>query len=326
MPALRPGIAALSAVGLSCLLYACGGNALPSAPTSVASASTTAAPAPTAAPPAPPTLPSLGGATLVGAGDIAMCALEGSGLTSQLMQRLLSETHGTPVTFGDNSNDNGSREMFDCFDRTWGFLRGSVLPSPGNHDYEADPAAPYYFQYFGNAGPPGLGYYSYDRGGWHILSLNTELPEGERQSQIDWLRNDLHSHRTECTLAYFHRPLFSSGAFASPRARAIFETLYKAGADVVLTGHEHFYAAFPPLNPSGAPDQQYGIREIIAGTGGARLFDRPAARYGETIVAGTWGILVFNLGAHGYDYRFVAVDGSVRDAGSGSCHDNPPGA
>src|SRR4051812_26561619 len=235
MRAPRPALTILSAVCACAALYACGGSSLPSSPsalTGTAAALPATDPAPSPANPVPPPLlPPMGGgtATLVGVGDISMCDLEGSGLTGRLMERLLGETHGTAVTFGDNSNDNGSRESFACFDRAWGSLKASLFPSPGNHDYEADPASPYYYEYFPNAGPSGLGYYSYDRGAWHIVSLNTELPDGSRQAQIEWLRRDLQQHPAECTLAYFHRPLFSSGAFGSPRARALWDTLYRAG-------------------------------------------------------------------------------------------------
>ena len=263
---------------------------------------------------------------MVGAGDISQCGLEGSALTARLMDRLLTETHGTGFTLGDNSNDAGSRDqVLNCLDRTWGFLKGNLFPSPGNHDYETDPGMPFYYDYFGgNAGPRGLGYYSYDRGAWHILSLNSELPEAARQAQLDWMQQDLQQHPTQCALAYFHRPLFSSGEFAAQRMKKLWDVLYRNGVDVIVNGHEHFYAAFSAMTPAGVPDAEYGIRQLIAGTGGARLFNRPSPQYGETIVAGTWGALVLTLGSGQYEWRFVAVDDTVRDSGTGSCHDVPP--
>jgi acid phosphatase type 7 len=270
---------------------------------------------------------SAGSHILVGAGDISMCALEGAALTASLMERLLRQAQTTGITLGDNSNDNGSRDnVTNCFDRTWGRFKGQLMPSPGNHDYEAEPGNPYYFEYFGaNAGPSSLGYYSYDRGNWHIVSLNTEVSDAQRQAQTDWLSADLRAHPNTCTLAYFHRPLFSSGEFASrPRARNLWNVLYRYGVDVVLNGHEHFYAAFPPLDPTGARDERYGITQIIAGTGGARLFDRPAATYGETIIAGQWGVLAITLDARAYTWRFMSVDGAQLDSGAGTCHAAPP--
>jgi len=317
-------LAAATGVVMFC---ACGGSPLsstPTAPSPVAVASVTATdPTPDADPaPASPTVitPS---AVLVGAGDISQCGLEGSTLTAKLMQQLLAETHGTGFTLGDNSNDSGTRDQYDCFARTWGPFKGNLMPSPGNHDYETTP--PFYYDYFGAAaGPSGLGYYSYDRGAWHILSLNSELPEAMRQAQLEWMQRDLQQHPTPCSLAYFHRPLFSSGLYAAQRMKRLWDVLYRNGVDVIVNGHEHFYAAFPVLDPNGAPDTQFGIRQLIAGTGGARLFDRPSPQYGETIVAGTWGALVLRLGSGDYRWRFVAVDGVERDSGSGTCHGAPP--
>jgi hypothetical protein len=305
----------------------CGGEQLASnvvAPTVVVEpALATSEPERVAAAAPPPLAPT---ATLVGAGDISQCGLGGSSLTAALVERLLAQTRGTGVTFGDNSNDDGSRDkVLNCFDKTWGPLKGNLFPSPGNHDYEADGSNPFYYDYFGGAaGPRNLGYYSYDRGAWHILALNSELPEAARQAQLDWMDADLRAHPTQCSLAYFHRPLFSSGIFAAQRMKKLWDVLYRHGVDVILNGHEHFYAAFPLLDPGGGPDPQFGIRQIIAGTVGARLFDRPFPKYGETMVAGTWGALSIELAAARYKWDFVSVDGIVLDSGNGSCHAAPP--
>jgi len=323
---MRPKWLALAAaIGCAVIFCACGGSALtssPTAPSSVATATIpTPEPTPTPTPPSPAVIsPS---AVLLGAGDITQCGLEGSMLTGRLMERLLAETHGTGITLGDNSNDSGTRGEYDCFNAAWGPIKGSLMPSPGNHDYETNP--PYYYEYFGAAaGPGGLGYYSYDRGAWHILSLNSELPEGMRPAQLEWMQRDLQQHPTQCSLAYFHRPLFSSGMYAAQRMQKLWDVLYRNGVDLIVNGHEHFYAAFPLMTPTGALDPQYGIRQLTAGTGGARLFDRPSPQYGETVIAGTWGVLVLTLGSDDYKWRFVATDGAERDFGTGTCHGAPP--
>ena len=131
---------------------------------------------------------------LVGAGDISQCGLDGAAQTASLMNGLLQDARATGFTLGDNTNDDGSREkVLNCLDTTWGAFKGRLMPSPGNHDYEADATNPFYYDYFGAAaGPKPLGYYSYDRGNWHILSLNSELPDGPmRQAQLDWMAADL---------------------------------------------------------------------------------------------------------------------------------------
>jgi hypothetical protein len=39
----------------------------------------------------------------------------------------------------------------------------------------------------------------------------------------------------------------------------------------VLNGHDHLYARYRPLDPSGNYDPKRGIREFIVGTGGETL-------------------------------------------------------
>ena len=113
----------------------------------------------------PSPLPS-GPAVLVGAGDIGDCGTRGRELTAQLLDRI----PGTVFTAGDNAYPSGTAENFrDCYHPTWGRHRDRTRPSPGNHEYEAAGAAPY-FQYFGDrAGAPGLGYYSYRLGSWRVF-------------------------------------------------------------------------------------------------------------------------------------------------------------
>ena len=72
-------------------------------------------------------------------------------------------------------------------------------------------AAPY-FQYFAElAGQSGLGYYSYTLGSWRVFSLNSEVGLDAGSAQMAWLRSELSANPTRCALAYFHKPLFSSG-------------------------------------------------------------------------------------------------------------------
>lgn len=277
-----------------------------------------------------------GPATIFGVGDIMHCAApEGAELTGRLMQRLLNETpNSIGVTFGDNSNDDGSEEAYGCFDRSsWGKLMSRLFPTPGNHDYDVDKILPFYYLYFPNAGPPGLGYYAYDFGGWRVYALNSELVSPSlRQQQLAWLEGELQTHaKTKCTFAYFHRPPFSSGRFASPAwTMRIFRRLYRYGVDLVATGHEHFFAALPPLNPRGIVDDRYGVPLLIAGTGGAVFFERPRTlRYGdngELVVSRTLGILKLTLKPAGYEWAFLPVHpGGSAPSGTGTCHDNPAG-
>ncbi|HYT72635.1 MAG TPA: Ig-like domain-containing protein, partial [Gemmatimonadales bacterium] len=108
-------------------------------------------------------------AVLVGAGDIADCDAEPTAA-------LLDNIAGTVFTAGDNAYSSGSTSDYaNCYDPSWGRHKARTRPSPGNHDYNTSGASGYY-TYFGSlAGPSGRGYYSYDLGDWHIISLNSNV-------------------------------------------------------------------------------------------------------------------------------------------------------
>ena len=90
--------------------------------------------------------------------------------------------------------------------------------------------------------------------------------------QETWLRNDLAASAKSCTLAYWHRPIFTSGAHGPDAStRPLFQALYDRNAELVITGHNHHYERFAPMNPTGSLDNTRGIRQFVVGTGGAGL-------------------------------------------------------
>ena len=256
--------------------------------------------------------------TLSGAGDIAKCPGQ-AGATAHL----LATIPGTIFTLGDNVYPDGNAAMYSsCYGPTWGRFRSRTRPSPGNHDYLTAAATPY-FNYFGSlAGPRGRGYYSYDLGAWHIVSLNSEVAAYAGSAQERWLRQDLSTNPKRCTLAYWHKPLFSSGGMgASIGMRALWKALYDRGTDVVLNGHDHDYERFAPQTPTGSANATNGIRAFVVGTGGAPLlpFKSTVAnsrfRYNKS-----HGVLRLTLSDGSYAWKFITVSGVVVDAGQSSCH------
>ena len=132
-----------------------------------------------------------------------------------------------------------------------------------------------YFNYFGaNAGPSGLGYYSYRLGDWQIYSLNSNIPMDANSPQVQWLRGELAANPSDlraCVLA--SSALQLGTAWRQRRSRPLWRALYESDVDVVISGHDHFYERFAPQDPDGRPDPVRGIREFIVGTGrsGAQL-------------------------------------------------------
>jgi acid phosphatase type 7 len=256
---------------------------------------------------------------VVAAGDIASCEEQGSQLTAMLLDGI----SGTVLTLGDNAYPHGTIVNYaTCYEPTWGRHVGRTRPTPGNHEYET-PGATHYYSYFGEvAGPPGLGYYVFSLGTWDLIALNSEIDVSAASAQVAWLRSYLRSATARCTLAYFHRPLFSSGQNGNTtNMRDIWRVLYEFNADVVLSAHDHMYERFLPQDPNGIGDLTRGIRQFTVGTGGAER-TAPVRRTGNSEITGTdWGVLKLTLGADDYRWEFVPVPGvGFRDTGSGRCH------
>ena len=264
-------------------------------------------------------------AILVGAGDIADCKdLSGAEATG----KLLDQIPGTVMAVGDLAYPDGSKENFVCYDKTWGRAKSRTRPAPGNHEFHSSGATPY-FEYFGAApGDPKTGYYSYELGTWHIIVLNSECKDvggcEPGSPQEKWLRADLAAHPVACTLAYWHKPLFSSGSAHGNdlTVKPLWDALYEANADVIIGGHDHDYERFAPQAPDGAADPKRGIREFVVGTGGKnhRPFG-PPIRNSEVRDATAFGVLKLTLKPNSYEWQFVPESGkSFTDSGTGTCH------
>ncbi len=160
------------------------------------------------------------------------------------------------------------------------------------------------------------------------MGLNSECEQvggcGAGSAQEKWLREDLATHPVACTLAYFHKPLFSSGGKHGDdlTVKPLWDVLYAGGADVVVSGHDHDYERFGPQTPEAKADAARGIREFVAGTGGKnhRPFEMAHAN-SEVRNADTFGVLKLTLQPGKYAWEFVPVDGGTfRDSGEGTCH------
>jgi acid phosphatase type 7 len=262
---------------------------------------------------------------LVGAGDIADCSEDGDTATADLLETI----QGTVFTLGDNAYEDGTTAQFqECYGPTWGrpSIKDRTKPVVGNHEYHTR-GAQGYFRYFGAAaGEPGQGWYAYDAGAWRIYVLNSNCGEvGGCQAgsaQERWLRADLAANPRACVLAMSHHPRFSSGEHGDTHDIAdLWQTLQHAGAELLLSGHDHSYERFAAQDGSGTRDED-GLVQFVVGTGG-----RAAYPFRETepnsIVRGTpvLGVLRLELRPDAYAFEFLAVPGDdFSDAGTGPCH------
>jgi acid phosphatase type 7 len=257
---------------------------------------------PAAAPPKP--------ATLVAVGDAASCAVETDSAVADTVARI----PGTFALLGDIVYEYGTAQEFrECYAPVFGRFWRRTKPALGNHEYNTGTAAAAisYFKL------PRNGWYSYDRGAWHVVVLNSNCSKvggchaGSPQER--WLRRDLAAHPSRCTLAYWHHPRWSSGLHGSDETVApLWRTLARARADVVLAGHDHHYERFAPID---------GIRSFVVGTGGRSHYPVLLRRRGSQAVNDReFGVLRLTLRATSYSWRFVSVAGATyTDAGTGRC-------
>lgn len=274
---------------------------------------------------------------IVAAGDIA-CPPSGNGHkqevvlpdvcrqmeTSDLVLQI--DELAAVLTLGDNQYPTGALTDFqNSYDRSWGRVKGMTHPTIGNHEGLGEG----YYKYFGEAaGPRDRGYYSFNIGAWHVIALNSNsdcqiVACGQGSAQIAWLRDDLATHQSRCTLAYWHHPRFSSGRHQNNKVlNPIWKELYASGVDVVLSGHDHDYERFAPLDADGRVDKAHGIRSFVVGTGGARHTDFSTIKPGSKVRNNdTFGVLKLTLHPADYEWEFIPEPGKTfTDKGKGRCH------
>jgi hypothetical protein len=264
----------------------------------------------------------------------------GAGTATRCGQRrtaqLVAERAPTAVlTLGDHQYADGTAEEFQRgFHSSWGSLTPLIRPVPGNHEYHVAQARPY-FDYFngagrqtGRAGDRSAGHYSFDIGAWHIVALNSNVSTSAGSAQERWLRADLSAHPAACTLAFVHHPRWSSGEHGgSSWMSALWNALHAAGAELLLSGHDHDYERFAPQGrtsssaAAGVADPVHGIRQFVVGTGGVE--HTPIAAVSPNSEARddrTFGVLELTLHADRYDWRFVPEHGrTYTDEGTAPC-------
>ena len=276
--------------------------------------------------------------TVYAVGDIARCThpdprWSGAADTAAVVAAgLAADPNAVALTLGDHTYPRGTKAEFaDCYGPTWGRFKERTWPSPGNHEYATRGAAPY-FDYFGARA--GRGYYSLRLGAWRIYSLDSNLAPAAQAEQLAWLKQELArdgravpGSPPPCTLAFWHHPLYSSGGHGNvPKMREAWALLQEAGAELVLSGHDHDYERFAPQDALGRRDPN-GLRQFVVGTGGAypTPFLLPRAN-SETRDASRNGVLRLRLYAGRYDWEFLDAtppqlpNPSPPDHGSAHCH------
>ena len=124
-------------------------------------------------------------------------------------------------------------------------------------------------------------------------------------------------------------PAFRLYRAASTDVRPFWVILYNHNADVILSGHAHYYERFARQRPDGTKDLSTGIREFVVGTGGAQPVNSMSSpRAANSVVDSeisprvtAYGVLRLRLSAGSYAWKFLPVAGETfTDSGTGQCH------
>lgn len=309
-----PLVLLLSLAGLA--LQACGGG-------------TTDGPTPVPTPAPTPNFP-----VIVAAGDIS-CDSATPQLpckSKETSDLIMSERALHPalvvLPLGDLQYDSGTLAEFrKNYHATWGRANEYSHPTTGNHEYETRGAAGY-FDYFASVGVAvgarNEGWYAYNVGDWHFVSLNSNCGNiggcGTGSAQYRWLQADLLASRQKCTVAYMHHPFQSSGQNGNtPELLPLMRLLYENNVDLVLAGHDHLYERYNPMTPELVPDPTRGFRLFVVGTGGRDLYQFARAPNSAFRHNQGFGVLRITMKELAYDWSFVDLGGIVLDSGSSAC-------
>ena len=162
------------------------------------------------------------------------------------------------IMLGDNLYGSERPQDFVAkFERPYKPMLDANIPfyaALGNHD---DPNQ----RYYKNFGMGGQRFYTFQKQDVRFFVLDSNYMDKDQQR---WLEDELQKSNAKWKIAYFHHPLYSSGAAHGSEVdlRSIVEPLFiKYNLQVVFAGHEHFYERVKP---------QRGIYYFTAG-GSAKL-------------------------------------------------------
>ncbi len=179
-----------------------------------------------------------------------------------------------------------------------------LMPALGDHDIRTGSAA--YFRRFPQLG--GARYYSFNEGGVHFVSVDTNESLSPGTMQYEWLDRDLASAPAgSWKVIYLHHPVWSS--FPSRKNRDnLAPLLARHGVDLLLGGHEHWYSRSKPLPEAG------GTVQVVVGTGGESLvpFWYPQEKWNANRQV-RWGHLEVEVTPAALVGRFILRNGAVGD-------------
>jgi hypothetical protein len=263
-------------------------------------------------------------------GDSGCGCSDQAKVATRLVQWYRTNRYRTVLMLGDNiygglfGTRGGSKKLFsERFDKYYSpLLRDGVrfFATLGNHDYETNDGADEIAdkERFHILGPNG--YYAFKSDATVdgkplvlFISLNSvDLIEKDASDkiQIQWLSKTLAENNSIWKVVYFHHPLYApSGEGHEPSLnlrRSLEDVFVAAGVQLVLAGHNHYYARMKT---------QRGITHFISG-GGGRDLKAPIQNEYTVKVAELPHFMYFEVFPDKMDFRMVPAYGDFTDAGT----------
>ena len=228
------------------------------------------------------------------------------------------------VMLGDNVYDGGTPEDYRLkFELPYkAFLDDDVefYAVIGNHD---DVKQPWYAPFHMG----GERYYTFEpdapllagvlRTSVRFFMIDTENLD---RTQLAWLDRELGRSDATWKIPVFHRPIYTSGRYASPARifRSSLEPLFvKHGVRVALSGHEHFYERTHP---------QQGVTYFVSGAAGSLRFNdmRPSPITAKGFDT-DYSFMLFEIAGGELFYQAISRTGHSVDSGSIRTDTDPPG-
>lgn len=283
---------------------------------------------------------------MVGAGEITTCASSTGPLgTAAAVQGILNaDTGAIAFTVGNNLVDTTTGSTFaganGCFDGKWGGFKDRTYYSIGNGDFDGGRGSAGVYGYFGaRTGPADKGWFSFNKGNWHVVFLNSSDWQWGMEptfgtstgvsEQLAWLTTDLENNTQPCVIVFsWERRLYTTTSGTLGRQQNMLrmtQAMYAKGVDVLVSAKDKLYARYAQVNVNdGSPDAAGGLRQFIVGTGGRTLDGvtpgaGPAIREAELR---QWGVLKLTLAENSYSWQFIntQVPGGPTDSGTAACH------
>jgi len=268
--------------------------------------------------------------TFAAIGDMGCGCSDQAKVARKMIDWYRTNPYKVVITLGDNiygsffGAHGGSKTLFaERFDKYYQPLIDQGVKfyaTLGNHDLETHGGRDEIqdTQRFHILGPDG--YYSFESdakvdGKPLVLFVSLNSPDLINKDQADsiqigWLSKTLTGSNAIWKVIYFHHPLYApSGEGHEPSVRlrrALEDVFVAAGVQLVLTGHNHYYARMKT---------QRGITHFISGGGGRDLV-QPIVNAYTIQVAEEPHFMYFEVYPDKMDYRMIPAEGRIADSGS----------